>query len=71
MLRIIVIALLAYWQLPLYAAAVAASSLAQLLCMRRLVKRPKALAPWYNATGVTLYVSGMMVCAFALRSMAA
>jgi chlorophyll synthase len=35
--------------------------------MARLLRDPRTLAPWYNATGVTLYVLGMLVCAFALR----
>lgn len=39
----------------------------QLALMARLLRDPRALAPWYNATGVTLYVLGMLVCAFALR----
>ena len=34
--------------------------------MRVLLRDPKGKAPWYNATGVTLYVAGMMVAAFAL-----
>jgi chlorophyll synthase len=34
--------------------------------MRRMVTDPKALAPWYNGTGVTLYVLGMLITAFAL-----
>ena len=34
--------------------------------MLRLLRDPKAYAPWYNATGTTLYVIGMMVTAFAL-----
>ena len=29
---------------------------------------PKGKAPWYNATGIGMYVSGMMIAAFALRS---
>ena len=32
---------------------------------------PKGRAPWYNGTGVMLYVSGMMVAAVALRMMGA
>jgi chlorophyll/bacteriochlorophyll a synthase len=36
--------------------------------MRRLLRDPKAFAPWYNGTGVTLYVLGMLVAAFAVRS---
>ena len=34
--------------------------------MMRLLENPKERAPWYNATGVTLYVLGMLVTAFAL-----
>jgi chlorophyll synthase len=30
---------------------------------------PKTKAPWYNATGVAMYVSGMMITAFALRGL--
>jgi chlorophyll synthase len=39
----------------------------QLLLMRRLLGNPAKLAPWYNGTGVTLYVIGMLVSAFALK----
>ena len=35
------------------------------------VKDPRAKAPWYNATGVALYVTGMMIAAFAVRSIGA
>jgi len=38
--------------------------------MRRLLVNPSKYAPWYNGTGVTLYVSGMLVSAFALKSLA-
>jgi chlorophyll synthase len=37
--------------------------------MTVLLTDPKARAPWYNGTGVAMYVSGMMIAAFALRSM--
>jgi chlorophyll synthase len=50
---------------------VAAVLLAQLALMTRLLARPRERAPWYNATGVSLYVSGMMISAFALRVFAA
>ncbi|MCP6646523.1 hypothetical protein NL493_30705, partial [Klebsiella pneumoniae] len=50
-----------------HALAVAALLVAQLLLMRRLLKRPRELAPWYNATGISLYVGGMLISAFALR----
>ncbi len=42
-------------------------TLAQLPLMRRLLRQPRELAPWYNATGISLYVLGMMVTAAALR----
>ncbi|WP_187428118.1 1,4-dihydroxy-2-naphthoate octaprenyltransferase [Roseobacter fucihabitans] len=64
-----VILLLAHWALPYHAAAVMALVLVQLWAMTVLFKDPKGKAPWYNGTGVLLYVSGMMVTAFALRSM--
>ena len=41
---------------------------AQLLLMGRLLKDPKGRAAWYNGTGTTLYVIGMLVCAFALAA---
>jgi chlorophyll synthase len=52
------------------AAAVALLVALQLLLMRRLLGDPRQRAPWYNGTGVTLYVAGMMVTAFALRGFA-
>jgi chlorophyll/bacteriochlorophyll a synthase len=41
---------------------------AQLGLMRRFLRDPVARAIWYSALGVTLYVLGMLVAAFALRS---
>ena len=35
--------------------------------MRRLLAAPRERAAWYNGTGTTLYVLGMLVAAFALR----
>lgn len=67
--QVIVIALLIGWGAPLYAAAVAALLLAQFVAMRRLLARPKEMAPWYNATGTSLYVTGMLITAFALRAL--
>jgi len=51
---------------PRTALAVGVLTLAQVLLMRRLLGRPRELAPWYNGTGTTLYVTGMLICAFAL-----
>ena len=63
-----VIGLLLLWNAPWHAAGVAAVLALQLVAMVRLLGDPRRLAPWYNATGVTLYVTGMMITAFALRS---
>jgi chlorophyll synthase len=67
--QMMVISLLFIWDRPIYAAIVTASLIAQLAAMRRLFRDPKGQAPWYNATGVTLYVLGMMVSAVAIRSL--
>ncbi len=65
--QLVVAGLLANWQRPLYAAIVLASLALQLVCMTRLLKDPKKFAPWYNGTGVTLYVLGMLASAIAIR----
>jgi chlorophyll synthase len=65
--QIVVVGLLIAWQRPYHAAAVGLMLAAQVLCMRRLLTNPRELAPWYNGTGVSLYVLGMLVTAFALR----
>lgn len=62
-----VIGLLATRGQGISAALVGALVALQLPLMRRLLERPKDLAPWYNATGITLYVLGMMITAAALR----
>ncbi len=63
----VVVALLAVWGFPIYAAAVSVSLIVQLFLMAKLLRRPRELAPWYNQTGVTLYVLGMLVTAFAIQ----
>lgn len=68
--QIVVVGLLCFWGLPIYGIVIALFWLAQLVLMERLLDRPRELAPWYNATGVSLYVTGMLVCAFALRTIA-
>jgi chlorophyll synthase len=64
--QIAVIGLLLRWHLPLSATAVTAVLLAQVLAMKKLLTDPRQLAPWYNATGVSLYVLGMMGAAIGL-----
>lgn len=68
--QIVVIALLLSWGAPGHASAVAVLLIAQLVLMARLLEDPKGKAPWYNATGTTLYVLGMLITAFALRMLA-
>ncbi len=67
----LVIAMLLVFGKPWHALAVAALLLAQVAAMRVLLRDPRAKAPWYNGTGVVLYVAGMMVSAFALRGLGA
>jgi chlorophyll synthase len=66
----VVVVLLLHWGQPLHAGAVALLLVTQLVLMGRLLRDPKALAPWYNATGTSLYVVGMLITAFALRFVA-
>jgi chlorophyll synthase len=39
----------------------------QLVLMGKLLRQPRERAPWYNATGTSFYVLGMMATAIALR----
>jgi chlorophyll synthase len=68
--QVVVIALLLHWGQSVHAGAVALLLATQLALMGRLLRDPRALAPWYNATGTSLYVIGMLVTAFALRFVA-
>jgi chlorophyll synthase len=63
-----VIALLLGWDRPFHAAAIGALVIGQIWAMRVLLSDPKGRAPWYNGTGVTAYVTGMMIAAFAIRT---
>jgi chlorophyll/bacteriochlorophyll a synthase len=65
--QVVVAGLLFKWNLPVYAGVITASLLLQFICMRKMLRDPKGLAPWYNATGVTLYVLGMLAAAIAIR----
>ncbi len=68
--QVAVVALLWQWQQPAFALGVSGVLLGQLALMPRLLGDPERFAPWYNGTGIVLYVSGMMIAAFALRGMA-
>jgi chlorophyll/bacteriochlorophyll a synthase len=69
--QVVVIALLFSWGKPFHAAAVVALLGVQLVMMRRFLAQPVQRALWYSGFGVPLYVSGMMVSAFAVRGLGA
>jgi chlorophyll synthase len=68
--QLAVLGLLMSWHRPAHGALLALLIAAQLPLMARLLERPRERAPWYNATGTSLYVLGMLVSAFALRGAA-
>ena len=61
--------LLAYWGAPDHALAVVLLSAAQLPLMAKFVQQPVEKALSVSAFGVPLFVAGMMVSAWALRSL--
>ncbi len=66
--QVAVIALLLDWGRPAHTAAIAVLLVAQAVLMRRFVAAPRERALHYSGFGVPLFVAGMMVSAFALRS---
>ena len=66
--QLIVIAILFSWGNRIHAGIVAVLLLIQIELMLRLLHSPRERAAWYSATGVSLYVLGMLVSAFALLS---
>ncbi len=62
-----VVALLVMQGKPLHAGAIAVLLALQMGCMVHFLKDPAKRAIWYSAIGVGLYVTGMMIAAFALR----
>ena len=64
--QMVVIALLWRWDMAVSALAVSALLAAQCALMPKLIRDPAKHAPWYNATGVTLYVLGMLAAALGL-----
>ena len=65
--QVLVAALLISLGRPWHAAGIACLLAIQVLLMRRLLVDPRSRAAWYNGTGTTLYVAGMMIAAFAVR----
>jgi chlorophyll synthase len=58
------------WGLVFPAALVMFSVASQYVFMQKLIADPAKEAPFYNATGVSLYVLGMLVTAIGLRGLA-
>ena len=68
--QVVVIVALISWGAGAHALGVGAVLAGQLILMRTFLAQPVAKALWYSGLGVTLYVTGMMISAFALRGTA-
>lgn len=64
--QMFVVLALVKWDHRAAAGVVAALVAGQFLLMRRLLRDPLANTPWYNATGTSLYVLGMLAAALGL-----
>lgn len=69
--QLVVASLLVRWGAIFSGALVAISIACQFLLMQRLLSDPAKEAPFYNATGTSLYVLGMLAAAFGLRALGA
>jgi chlorophyll synthase len=65
--QVVVVSLLLGWDKPIHAAAVAVVLAIQLGMMVRFLRDPIGRALWLSALGVSVYVTGMMISAFAVR----
>lgn len=65
----IVIALLFAWDKPAHAIAVGVVLLIQIGLMIRFLGNPIERATWFSGLGVSVYVTGMMISAFAVRAL--
>jgi chlorophyll synthase len=66
--QLVVVLLLVHWQRPVHALAIGGLMALQLVLMDRFLADPSKRALEYSGFGVPLFVAGMMVSAFALRS---
>lgn len=67
--QVVVTTLLLTWGQPIHAGLVGLSLIAQCSLMVRLMRDPGKNAPWYNATGTSLYVLGMLVSGLAIGAL--
>jgi len=65
----LVVALLFLWDKPAHGIAVGLVLLIQLALMVRFLARPIERAVWFSGLGVSVYVTGMMISAFAVRGL--
>lgn len=68
--QIFVIVGLAFIEQYIHAGIISILLVSQFYFMIQMLKDPRGKAPWYNATGVSLYVLGMLVAALAVRPFA-
>jgi len=66
--QLLVVLLLIHWQRPVHALAIVGLMALQLVLMDRFLQNPVQRALEYSGFGVPLFVAGMMVSAFALRT---
>jgi len=67
--QLVVVCLVAIWGQYLYAGAILVLVIAQFVLMRRFLGDPIRYATWFSGFGVTLYVLGMLLSAFAVRGL--
>jgi len=67
--QFLVFLLLSIWGLPVYAAIVALGVAAQIMLTPRVLQDPVGQAPWFNATGTTLFVLGMLTSAIGVSGL--
>lgn len=65
----LVVMLLFLWDKPAHGIAVGLVLLIQLALMMRFLARPIERAVWFSGLGVSVYVTGMMISAFAVRGL--
>jgi chlorophyll/bacteriochlorophyll a synthase len=65
--QLLVSGYLFHWGLPVQGTFVALLLMVQVLLMLSLILSPRERAPWYNATGTSLFVAGMLISAFAVQ----
>ena len=67
MAQLFVIMMFAAWQRWVIAAIIAALFVAQLPLQRKFIQDPRGRAVFYNASGTTLFVWGMLAAAIGIR----